>query len=139
MRRAFASLLHVRDGRIPIPSQTGVQIADSHRRRAADSGSAMEIDSVAFGEQFAQGLNGGIKLGPKFDLFFDHGNAAKKDRASFVVGFERRKIQVDGAHVVVGVDIQHGADACFAAEAFDIVNCAGMRADKQPRKNLRVG
>jgi len=130
VRCAFTSLLHVRDGRIPIPSQTGVQVADSHRRRSADARSAMEIDGVAFGEQFAQGLNRGIKLGAKFDLFFDHRNAAKKDRASFVVGFKRRKIQVDGAHIVVGVDVEHGGDACFAAEAFDIVNRAGMRADK---------
>ena len=55
------------------------------------------------------------------------------------MGFERRKIQVDGAHIVVGVDIQHGGDACFAAETFYIVSRAGMGADKQPRKDLRVG
>jgi hypothetical protein len=72
-------------------------------------------------------------------LFLDHGNATKKDRASFVMGFERRKIQIDGAHIVVGVDVEHGGDACFAAEAFDIVSCTGMRADKQARKDLRVG
>src|ERR1700752_5492805 len=46
---ALAGLLHVGDGLIPFPSQTGLQVADSYRRRAADAGGAVEINRVAFG------------------------------------------------------------------------------------------
>ena len=116
-----------------------MQIADSDGRRAADAGGAMEIDGVAFGEQPAEGLDGVAELGAQFDLFLDHGSAAENYRGGFVMGFEWRKIEVNGAHVVVGVNIEHGGDAGFAAEALDIFNGAGMRADEEARKDLRVG
>jgi hypothetical protein len=72
-------------------------------------------------------------------LFFDHGGAAEDDPVRFVVGFEGRKIQAHRAHVVVGVDIEHGGDAGLAAEPFDVFNGSGMGADKEARKDLRVG
>ena len=54
------------------------------------------------------------------------------------MGLERREIQQDGAHVCVRVDIEHGGDAKFLTEAFDIGDGARMRADKEAGKNLRV-
>lgn len=100
----------------------------------------MEIDGVAFGEQLVQFLDAAIELGAQFDLLLNHRNAAKEEnRAGPIVGLERRPIQVDRAHVVVGVNIEHGGDAGFAAKAFDIVNRARVRADKEARKDLRVG
>lgn len=100
----------------------------------------MEIDGVAFGEQLVQFLDAAIELGAQFDLLLDHGNAAKEENgAGPIVGLERRPIEVDGAHVLVGVDVEHGGDAGFAAKAFDIVNRARVRADKEARKDLRVG
>ena len=116
-----------------------MQIADGHGRRAADARGAVEIYGVAFGEQLAQGLDAVVELGAKFHLLFDDGNAAKKDRTRLVVGFERRPIQNDRPHVVVGLQIEDGGHGDFPPEAFDIVNRAGMRADKQPRKDLCVG
>src|SRR4029077_1784989 len=97
-----------------------------------------EIYRVTFGEQLAQGLDAPVQLGAQFHLFLDHRSAAQNDGISLVVGFQRRKIQIDSPHVVVGVDVEYGGDACFAAEALDIVNGSGMRSNKQPRKDLRV-
>jgi hypothetical protein len=37
------------------------------------------------------------------------------------------------------VDIEHGGDAGFTAQALDIVNASGMGSDKEARKDLRVG
>jgi len=54
------------------------------------------------------------------------------------VRFERREIEIDGTHVVVGVNVEHGGDAGFAAQAFDICDGARMRADKKIGQDLRV-
>ena len=138
VRRALPELLDVFDGFVQFPTKTGVQITDSHSRRAADARGAVEINRVAFGEQFVECLNRGAEFGAKLDLFLDHGRAAKNDSARPVVRLQGRKIQIDGAHVVVGVNVEHGGDARLAAEAFDIFNRAGMRADKEIRQDLRV-
>src|SRR5690242_3662298 len=116
-----------------------MQITDGYGRRAPDAGGAMEIDGVAFGEQFVEGLDGMAELGSQFELFLDHGRTAEDDGAGSVVRFEGREIEVDRAHVVVGVDIEHGSDAGFAAETLDIFNGSRMRADVEARKDLRVG
>lgn len=117
-----------------------MQIADGHGRRAADAGGAMQIDGVTFGEQLVQFPDAPVKLGAQFDLLFDHRHAAKEEkRAGPIVGLQGGPIEVDRAHVVVGVDVEHGGDAGLAAKAFDIVNRARMRADKEIRKDLRVG
>lgn len=139
MRIALAELLHVGDRDIPLPAKAEVQIANGDRRRAADAGGAMEIDGVVIGEQFVQSLDASEELGAKFRLLFEHGDAAKDDPAVLVMGFERRKIQHDGAHVLVGMDIEHGGDAQFPTDAFDIGDGARMRADKEAGKDLRVG
>jgi hypothetical protein len=140
VRRALAGKLHVRDGVVEFPAQAGMQIADGHGRGAADARGAMDVDCMAFDEQLVQFSDAAVELGPQFDLFLDHGNTAKKENgARPIVSLQGRPIEVDRAHVVVSVDIEHGSDAGFAAEPFDVVNASGMGSDKEARKDLRVG
>ena len=128
----------MRDRDIPFPAEMEMQVADGNRGGAADPGGTVEIDGVAAGEEFVESVDASAELGAKLRLLLEHGDAAKFDAAGAVVGFERRKIQEDGAHVFVGVDIEHGGDAQFLAEAFDIGDGARMRADKEAGKDLRV-
>ena len=116
-----------------------MQVANGHGGRAADASGAMEINGVAFGEQLIQGSDAIVELGPQFDLFLDHRSTTKDDGAKLVVRLQGRKIQIDRTHVVVGMDIEHGGYGRFAAEALDIFDGARMRADEEPRKDLRVG
>ena len=130
--------LDVRDGVFEFPTQTGVQVADRYGRRAANAGCAVQIYDVAPGEQFIERLNCRTKLAAKVDLFLDHRLTTQDDGARSVMGFKRREVEIDGAHVVIGVDIEHGGDADFAAEPFDVFDGARMRADKKIPEDLRV-
>ncbi len=138
MRGALAGLLHVRDGDVQVPPQTIMEIADGYGWSAADARGAVEINGVAFGKQFTQRLDAAVELGAQIDLFLDDGSAAKRDGTTLVVGFEGRPIQIDRAHVVVGVDVEHGRDARFTAKTFDIFDGTGMGSDKEAREDLRV-
>ena len=138
MRIALAEPLHVRDRNVPLPAEMEVQVTDGDRGRAANACGAVEIDGVAGGEEFVESVDARAELGAKFGLLLEHGDAAKFDAAGAVVGFERLEIQEDGGHVCVRVDIEHGSDAQFLAEPFDIGDGARMRADKKAGKDLRV-
>ena len=138
MRIALAEPLDVRDRDIPFPAEMEVQVTDGDRGRAANARGAVEIDGVAGGEEFVESVDARAELGAKLRLLLEHGDAAKFDAAGAVVGFERLEIQEDGGHIGVRVDIEDGGDAQFVAEAFDIGDGAGMRADKKAGKDLRV-
>jgi hypothetical protein len=138
VRRALPSLFHVADRRIKFPTQAPVKVADGNCRRTTYTLSAVEIHSVACCDQACQGADAFWELLPKLHLFFLYWEAQEINAARPVVGFERWPVELDGAHVLVRLQIQHGSDGRFAPESLDIADGLGMRSDEESGKDLSV-
>jgi hypothetical protein len=54
------------------------------------------------------------------------------------VGFEKPPVELDGVHVLVRLQIQHGSDGRLPPESLDIADGSGMRSDEESGKDLVV-
>ncbi len=67
-----------------------------------------------------------------------HGNPQELNIEGCIVGFERFPSEIDGAHILIRLQIEHSGDAGFQPQPVNVINGAGMRADEEPVKNLRA-
>lgn len=54
------------------------------------------------------------------------------------MGFERSPVQLDGLHVLVRLQVQHGGDRRLPPESLDIIDGLGMRSDEESGQDLGV-
>ena len=67
-----------------------------------------------------------------------HGNSQELNAAGCVVGFKRFPSEIDGAHIVIRLQIEHGGDAGFEPELIDVAGVFRMRSKEELRKQLSV-
>jgi hypothetical protein len=136
--RALPSLFHVSDRDIKSPAQAPVKVADGNCRRATNTRSAVEIHRAARRDQAGQCADAHRKLLPKFDLFLLYREAQEINAGGPVVGFERLPVELDGVHILVRLQIQHGRDGRLPPESLDIIDGLRMRSDEESGKDLSV-
>jgi hypothetical protein len=115
-----------------------MKVADGNCRRVTNTLSAVEIHCAAPRDQGGQGAYALRELLPKLDLFLLYGEAQEINAGGKVVGFERSPVELDGVHVLVRLQIQHGSDGRLPPESLDIANGLGMRSDEESGKDLGV-
>jgi hypothetical protein len=136
--RALPGLFHVADCGIKLPAERPVKVADCYCRRATNTLSAVEIHRAACRDQAGQGADALGELLPKLNLFFFYGEPHEVNTRGLVVGFERLPAEIDGAHVLVRLQIQHRSDSRLPPESLDIGDSSGMRSDEESGKDLGV-
>lgn len=115
-----------------------MKVADGYGRRAPNACSAVEIYRAARRDQAGQRADARGELLPKLDLFLLHREPQEVNAGGPVVSFERLPVKIDGAHVLVRLQIQHGSDGGRPLESLDIVDGLGVRSDEEPGKDLGV-
>jgi len=91
---------------------------------------------VLTAEQVVESAHTLKKFGAHLGLIFRHGKPNQMETRGAVMRFERRPKEIDGGHVRIGLQVQHGGDAVAEAETFEVFDRPRMRADEQRGKNL---
>ncbi len=139
MGGTLPELLHVSDRRIQSPAEAPVKVGDGHGRRAADAGSAVQIDRMAGREsQSKVRTHSGTFSRRLMGSFLLYGDPPELNAREFVVSFERFPREISGTHIIVSLQIEHGRDTRFPLKFINVMNGLGMRANEELGKNLCV-
>ena len=90
-------------------------------------------------EQLFQGANALGEFLPQVNgIEIPHGNPQEFNTAGSVVGFERLPIEIDGAHIIIRLQIKHSGDAGLQPQPVNVMSGLGMRTEEELRKKLSV-
>ena len=67
-----------------------------------------------------------------------HGNPQELNTGGCVVGFEWFPSEIDGAHIIIRLQIEHSGDAGFQPQPVNVTSALGMRTEEELGKDLSV-
>lgn len=67
-----------------------------------------------------------------------HGKPQELNAGGPIVGFERFPSEIDGAHILVRLQIEHSGNAGFQPQSVNVMSALGVRTEEELGKDLSV-